>query len=133
MLEIKKQELEKVALVGVITPKVSREIVIDHLNELNLLCDTAGARVEKIFYQNVPNINPAYFIGKGKAQEIAEYAAENNISAIIFDDDLSPTQVRNLENLTNCKVLDRSAVILDIFASHAKTSEAKTQVELAQY
>ncbi|MCX8056561.1 MAG: GTPase HflX [Ignavibacteria bacterium] len=133
MLELKPTELEKVVLVGVIFPKQDKRIVFDHLEELKLLCKTAGGEVVKIFIQDLKQPNPAYLIGKGKAEEIAQFVQENNISAVIFDDELTPTQVRNLENLTKCKVLDRSAVILDIFASHARTREAKTQVELAQY
>lgn len=133
MLELKPTELEKVVLVGVIFPRQEKRLVFDHLEELKLLCKTAGGEVVKVFIQDLKQPNPAYLIGKGKAEEIAQFVQENNISAVIFDDELTPTQVRNLENLTKCKVLDRSAVILDIFASHAKTREAKTQVELAQY
>lgn len=133
MLELKNTELEKVVLVGVIFPKQDKRLVFDHLEELKLLCKTAGGEVIKIFIQDLKQPNAAYLIGKGKAEEIAQFVQENNISAVIFDEELTPTQVRNLENLTRCKVLDRSAVILDIFASHARTREAKTQVELAQY
>ncbi len=133
MLELKPTELEKVVLVGVIFPKQDKNLVFDHLEELKLLCRTAGGEVVKIFIQDLKQPNPAYLIGKGKAEEIAQFVQENNISAVIFDDELTPTQIRNLENLTKCKVLDRAAVILDIFASHARTREAKTQVELAQY
>jgi GTP-binding protein HflX len=133
MLEIKPTELEKVVIVGVILPKQDKRVVFDHLEELKLLCRTAGGEVVKVFIQDLKNPNPAYLIGKGKAEEIAQFVQENNISAIIFDEELTPTQIRNLENLAKCKVLDRAAVILDIFASHARTREAKTQVELAQY
>ncbi|MEJ5305133.1 MAG: GTPase HflX [Ignavibacteria bacterium] len=133
MLEIKPTELEKVVLVGVILPKQDKRVVFDHLEELKLLCKTARGEVVKVFIQDLKNPNPAYLVGKGKAEEIAQFVQENNISAIIFDEELTPTQVRNLENLAKCKVLDRAAVILDIFASHARTREAKTQVELAQY
>jgi GTP-binding protein HflX len=133
LLEIKSNQLEKVVLVGAILPGSSREIVHEHLDELQLLCTTAGAVIENVFVQDVGRPNPAYLIGKGKAEEIALYVQENKISAIIFDDELSAVQVRNMETLAKCKVLDRSAVILDIFASRAKTREAKTQVELAQY
>lgn len=133
MLEIKPNELEKVVLVGVVFPRQDKRIVFEHLEELKLLCKTAGGEVVKVFIQELKQPNPALLIGKGKAEEIAQFVQENNISAIIFDDELTPTQVRNLENMAKCKVLDRSAVILDIFASHARTREAKTQVELAQY
>lgn len=133
MLELKPTELEKVVLVGVILPRQDKRLVFDHLEELKLLCKTAGGEVVKVFIQDLKQPNPTYLIGKGKAEEIAQFVQENNISAVIFDEELTPTQVRNLENLTKCKVLDRAAVILDIFASHARTREAKTQVELAQY
>lgn len=133
MLELRPTELEKVILVGVIFPRQDRNIVFDHLEELKLLCKTAGGEVVKVFIQEIKQPTPAFLIGKGKAEEIAQFVKENQISAIIFDEELTPTQVRNLENLANCKVLDRAAVILDIFASHARTREAKTQVELAQY
>ncbi|MBU2447018.1 MAG: GTPase HflX [Bacteroidetes bacterium] len=133
MLEIKSNQLEKVVLVGAILPGASREIVHEHLDELHLLCTTAGAVIENVFVQDVGRPNAAFLIGKGKAEEISLYVQENKISAIIFDHELSAVQVRNMENLAKCKVLDRSAVILDIFASHAKSREAKTQVELAQY
>lgn len=133
MLELRPTELEKVILVGVIFPRQDRNIVFDHLEELKLLCKTAGGEVIKVFIQEIKQPTPAFLIGKGKAEEIAQFVKENQISAIIFDEELTPTQVRNLENLANCKVLDRAAVILDIFASHARTREAKTQVELAQY
>lgn len=133
MLEIKPNELEKVVLVGVVFPRQDKKIVYEHLEELKLLCKTAGGEVVKVFIQELKQPNPALLIGKGKAEEIAQFVQENNISAIIFDEELTPTQVRNHENLAKCKVLDRSAVILDIFASHARTREAKTQVELAQY
>ena len=133
MLEIKPTELEKVVIVGVVLPRQDKRVVFEHLEELKLLCKTAGGEVVKTFIQDLKNPNPAYLIGKGKAEEIAQFVQENNISAIIFDEELTPTQIRNLENLAKCKVLDRAAVILDIFASHARTREAKTQVELAQY
>lgn len=133
MLELRPNELEKVILVGVIFPRQDRNIVFDHLEELKLLCKTAGGEVVKVFIQEIKQPTPAFLIGKGKAEEIAQFVKENQISAIIFDEELTPTQVRNLENLANRKVLDRAAVILDIFASHARTREAKTQVELAQY
>lgn len=133
MLELRPTELEKVILVGVIFPRQDRNIVFDHLEELKLLCKTAGGEVVKVFIQEIKQPTPAFLIGKGKAEEIAQFVKENQISAIIFNEELTPTQVRNLENLANCKVLDRAAVILDIFASHACTREAKTQVELAQY
>jgi GTPase len=104
----------------------------DHLAELAELAKTAGAQVVDIFLQDKSSPDPAYFIGKGKAVEIKEYIEDHSIDLIIFDEELTPAQVKNLAELTQIKVLDRSGLILDIFAAHARTKEAKTQVELAQ-
>lgn len=123
---------ERAILVGVRRSKEQRWETEDHLVELALLTDTAGAEVIDTMMQERTKIDPAYFIGKGKAETLAEVAAESDADLIVFDDDLSPGQVRNLERLTNKKIVDRSGIILDIFASRAKTWEAKTQVELAQ-
>ncbi len=131
MLEIAKPEIEKAILISLSTDS-KKEIVEEHLEELELLASTAGAQTVFKIIQERSRIDPAYFIGKGKAEEIAEIAKLNDINLIIFDDDLNPTQVRNLEKLFEKKILDRSGLILDIFASHARTKEAKTQVELAQ-
>jgi GTP-binding protein HflX len=119
-------------LVALQTRKQSRELVEEHLSELEELSDTAGA--ESIFkiIQTKTSIDPTYYIGKGKAEELAMLIELNDINLVIFDDDLTPVQVRNLEELFNRKIVDRSGMILDIFASRAKTREAKTQVELAQ-
>lgn len=109
-----------------------RREVEDFLDELTLLADTAGAYPVARFIQERKQIDPAYFIGKGKAQELTDLVKKFSIDLLIFDDDLSPAQTRNLESLVGVKVIDRSGLILDIFAKRAKTKEAKTQVELAQ-
>ena len=124
--------MESAILVGVVQSGTTKEQVEDSLNELELLADTAGARVTDRLVQSLQRINPATYIGKGKVEELKELAAERKTDLVIFDDDLSTVQVRNLEKILKCKLLDRSAVILDIFASRAKTATAKTQVELAQ-
>jgi GTPase len=127
-----RSERERAILVGVITSAAKRARVEDSLDELALLADSAGAEVVLRMTQERQRLDHTYFIGKGKAEEIAWLVQEKDIQLIIFDDDLSPVQTRNLEKLVNCKILDRSAIILDIFASRARTREAKTQVELAQ-
>ncbi len=109
-----------------------RQRVDEYLEELALLADSAGAEVVSTMVQERQNIDAAYFIGSGKAQELAEFVDKEKINLVIFDDDLSAVQVRNLERIIKCKIIDRSGIILDIFASRARTSEAKTQVELAQ-
>ncbi len=132
MIELNKKTTERAMLVALQTNRQSRELVQEHLSELEELADTAGA--ESIFkiIQTKSSIDPAYYIGKGKAEELAMLIELNEINLVIFDDDLTPVQVRNLEKLFNRKIVDRSGLILDIFASRAKTREAKTQVELAQ-
>ncbi len=132
MIEVKKGERERAILIALSTDNYTKEQIEEHLDELELLADTAGADTILKIMQEKTKPDPAYFIGRGKAEEIAQLVNENDIQLIIFDDDLSPTQLRNLENLFERKVLDRSALILDIFASHARTKEAKLQVELAQ-
>jgi GTP-binding protein HflX len=109
-----------------------RQRVQEYLEELQLLAESAGAEVVRTVVQELTSINPAYFIGSGKARELAEFVENEKINLVIFDDDLSAVQVRNLEKIIKCKIIDRSGIILDIFASRARTSEAKTQVELAQ-
>ncbi len=126
------QQREKAVLVGLATRSTGRTLVNEYLEELALLADSAGAEVVARIVQERPTINAAYYIGKGKAEEIASLVEEKDIISVIFDDDLSTVQIRNLERLVKCKILDRSGLILDIFASRAKTREAKTQVELAQ-
>ncbi|MEX1055145.1 MAG: GTPase HflX [Rhodothermales bacterium] len=117
---------------GVVTPDTSKWNVEDSLNELEQLADTAGAIVSDRIIQSMPKINAATYIGTGKVEEIKRLVAERHSDLVIFDDDLSSVQIRNLEKVLECKLLDRSALILDIFATRAKTAVAKTQVELAQ-
>ena len=117
---------------GVVQAPASKASVDESLNELALLADTAGARIAGRLVQSLKRINPATYIGKGKVQELCEMAARCKADLVIFDDDLSTVQIRNLEKALKCKLLDRSALILDIFAGRAKTATAKTQVELAQ-
>jgi GTP-binding protein HflX len=125
-------KLERAILVGVIHGKNDEQSVDEHLDELELLSETAGAEVVGRVTQKVSKINPAFFIGKGKAEQIVRQAKELDANLLIFDDDLSPAQTKNFQKLAdNLKVIDRSALILDIFRKHAKTKEAKTQVELA--
>ena len=124
---------EKALLIGVIHSALDEKIVKDHLDELRLLAITAGAEVVGNITQKLSRINPSFFIGTGKAEQIINQAKELDVSLIIFDDELSPAQVKNFSNLANdVKVIDRSALILDIFRQHAQTKEAQTQVELAQ-
>lgn len=119
-------------MVGIFGPELPRWLAEEYLNELALLSDTAGAvTVEKIL-QNRPHPDPTTYIGKGKLHELKQVVADKNADILIFDDDLTATQIRNIEKITKVKVLDRSGLILDIFASRAKTAAAKTQVELAQ-
>ncbi len=125
-------QYEKAILVGVITAGINESIMQEHLDELALLADTAGAKVIGQVTQRLSRINPAFYVGKGKAQQIVDQAKELRADLIIFDEDLSPAQTKNYQNLTkDVKVIDRSALILDIFRKHAKSKEAKTQVELA--
>ena len=123
---------ESALIVGVITPDTSRWAVRDNLNELEQLARTAGAHVKERITQSRTRIDPATFIGSGKVKEIKQIVAAQNIDLVIFDDDLAPVQVRNIERQMDAKLLDRSGLILDIFAGRAQTAAAKTQVELAQ-
>ncbi|MFZ2323512.1 MAG: GTPase HflX [Ignavibacteriaceae bacterium] len=132
MIEITKKIIERAMLVALDTKEYSKEIVEEHLAELEELADTAGAETVFKIIQSKARMDSAYYIGKGKAEELAQLIELNDINIIIFDDDLTPVQVRNLSDLFKRKVIDRSGLILDIFASRAKTKEAKTQVELAQ-
>lgn len=137
-LHTTKKEEEKAILVCTTIPKsttaktVKQKIFKEHLEELEFLTQTAGAVVVDKFYQERDKIDKSLFIGKGKAGEIAKKVEDEKIDLVIFENSLSPTQIRNLEKIIKCKVLDKPALILDIFASNARTSEAKTQVELAQ-
>lgn len=132
MIELAKSDREACVLVGVTTKGTSRRGVEESLDELALLADTAGAEVVERVTQDRDRIDAATFIGKGKVEELRVLMSERAIPLVIFDDDLSPVQARNLERILEAKVLDRSGLILDIFASRAKSMEAKTQVELAQ-
>ena len=124
---------EKALLIGVIHGELDEQIVEDHLDELRLLAITAGAEVVGNITQKLSRINPSFFIGTGKAEQIISQAKELGVSLIIFDDELSPAQLKNFINLAkDVKVIDRGALILDIFRQHAQTKEAQTQVELAQ-
>lgn len=126
------KELEKVVLVGVITQNQNEEKSKEYLDELEFLALTAGGEVKKRFTQKLAIPNTKTYIGSGKLEEIKDYISANNIETIIFDDELSPSQGRNIERILDCKILDRTNLILDIFAQRAQTSYAKTQVELAQ-
>ena len=130
---ISKESSEKTVLVGLITPRQNEAKANEYLDELEFLADTAGAVTEKKFLQRVEYPNPRTFVGKGKLDEIKEYVENNDIGLVIFDDDLSTKQVANLERELQVKILDRTSLILDIFAKRAQTANAKTQVELAQY
>ncbi len=132
MIELEGMDKERCIIVGVSTRAVGRVETEEYLNELALLADTAGADVVARMSQDRDRIDSATFIGKGKVEEIHKLILEQTIPMVIFDDDLSAVQVRNLERILECKVIDRSGLILDIFASRAKSNEAKTQVELAQ-
>ncbi|MCP4932069.1 MAG: GTPase HflX [Candidatus Marinimicrobia bacterium] len=127
------KQTEKALLVGVIHGTLDQNTVDEHLEELRLLAQTAGAKVIGEITQKLSRINPSFFIGSGKAEQIINQAKELGVSLIIFDDELSPGQIKNYTKLTEeVKVIDRSGLILDIFKQHAQTKEAKTQVELAQ-
>jgi GTP-binding protein HflX len=125
--------IETAVLVGLITQDQDENQAKEYLEELEFLADTAGAEVKKHFLQRLDMPNHATFVGTGKLEEINEYIKANEIGTVIFDDDLSPTQLRNIEKALECKVLDRTFLILDIFARRAQTAHAKTQVQLAQY
>jgi len=124
---------ERVVLVGVINKEQPEEKVKDYLEELSFLTETAGGLPVKTFTQRMEGPNARTFIGEGKLLEIKEFVALNDIDLVIFDDELTPSQHRNLERELGCRILDRTNLILDIFAARAKTAHAKTQVELAQY
>lgn len=124
---------ERAVLVGLITPTQNEAKANEYLAELAFLAETAGAKSEKRFLQRVDNPNPRTFVGKGKLEEIRQYIEDNAINLAIFDDDLTSKQVQNIENELKVKILDRTNLILDIFAKRAQTATARTQVELAQY
>ena len=132
MIETRKQQ-EKAILVGIVYPGQDESEVYDFLEELAFLTETAGAVPVKRFIQKLEAPNPKTFVGTGKIEEIAAFVQGNKIDIVIFDDELSPSQLRNIEKELGCRILDRTNLILDIFAGRARTSYARTQVELAQY
>ncbi len=133
MLEKKEASYEKAILVGLITPSQDEEKLTEYMDELEFLADTAGAQTLKRFTQKLDQPNSRTFVGTGKLEEIGQFAIENEIDTIIFDDELTPSQLKNLEKELELKIIDRTNLILDIFAQRAQTSYARTQVELAQY
>jgi GTP-binding protein HflX len=128
-----KVEPDRCVVVGITTPEVSVEQTEEYLDELVFLIDTAGAVVEKRFTQKLPYKDPRTFVGSGKLEEIKEYIKAAELEWVVFDDELSPSQARNIERALECHVLDRTGLILNIFAQRARTSHSKTQVALAQY
>ena len=133
MIEKKSIEYEKSVLIGIITQEQDETKVNEYLDELEFLTYTAGGEVYKRFVQRMNVPNPKTLIGSGKMLEVAAYVAENEIGSVIFDDELTPGQQRNIEKQLRCKIIDRTSLILDIFAQRAQTSYSRTQVELAQY
>lgn len=132
MIEKVTAKIEKTLLVGIITQSQSEEKLMEYLDELDFLTFTAGGEVVKRFWQKMERPNPKTFVGTGKIEEINTYIKEHGITTVIFDDELSPSQQKNITKILDCKVLDRTNLILDIFAQRAETSYARTQVELAQ-
>ncbi len=133
MLEKEVLNFEKTAIVGIVTQNQSEEKLREYLDELEFLTFTAGGQVVKRFSQKMERPNPKTFVGTGKIEEIHLFVKENDISTLVFDDELSPSQQKNISKIiTECKILDRTHLILDIFAQRAETSYARTQVELAQ-
>ena len=126
-------ENERAVLVGLITQTQNETKANEYLAELAFLAETAGATTVKTFLQRMDYPNSRTFVGKGKLDEIRQYVEENDIELVIFDDDLTSKQVQNIENELKVKILDRTNLILDIFAKRAQTATARTQVELAQY
>lgn len=124
---------EKAVLIGLIQKEVTPEQVREYLDELAFLAETAGAIAIERFTQRLPHPDSKTFVGKGKLEEIKQYVASKDINVVIFDDELSGSQISNIEKEVKCRVIDRSDLILDIFASRARTAQAKVQVELAQY
>lgn len=133
MLEKKNLDFEKVVLVGIIHQAQNEEKSTEYLDELEFLTYTAGGEVVKRFTQKIDTPNPKTFIGSGKMEELQQFIEENQVGTVVFDDELTPAQQNNIEKILRIKVLDRTTLILDIFAQRAQTSYARTQVELAQY
>jgi GTP-binding protein HflX len=132
LIENRNTRPERVFLVGVERQNHDRAALRDSLAELGELTTTAGGEVVDTGIQKMESLSPATFIGKGKAEEFADFCRRNDVDTVIFDDDLSPAQCRNLEKIFECKILDRTSLILDIFAQRARTREGKMQIELAQ-
>jgi GTPase len=132
MLEKEIINFERTAIVGIVTQNQNEEKLQEYLDELEFLTFTAGGEVIKRFSQKMERPNPKTFVGTGKIDEINLFVKENNISTLIFDDELTPSQQKNISKIIDCKILDRTNLILDIFAQRAETSYARTQVELAQ-
>jgi len=133
MIDQKEAISEKAVLIGVITQSQDETQSKEYLDELEFLTDTAGGVVVKRFVQKLEKPHPKTFLGTGKLEDVKAYINSHNIGTAIFDDELSPAQLRNIEKILDCKILDRTNLILDIFAQRAQTSSAKTQVELAQH
>ena len=133
MIEKSSSNLERTVLVGIITLDQPKSILEEYLNELSFLTYTAGGTVVKTITQKMDSPDPKTFLGKGKMEELSSYIKIHDINSVIFDDELSPTQQSNIEKQLRCKIVDRTGLILDIFAQRAKTSYARNQVELAQY
>jgi len=133
MLDFKETIYEKAVLVGVITREQPADKIEEYLDELEFLTYTAGGEVIRRFIQKINIPNPKTLIGSGKMEEVRIYVEENEVATVIFDDELTPAQQNNIEKIFKCKILDRTGLILDIFAQRAQTSYARTQVELAQY
>lgn len=132
MFETNPELQERAVLVGLITDKETEARMDEYLDELAFLVETAGATAMKRFTQKLPHPDTRFFVGPGKLQEIKTYIEWAEINVVVFDDEMSPAQMRNLEAELKCKILDRTSLILDIFAQRAQTAQAKTQVELAQ-
>jgi GTP-binding protein HflX len=133
MIENKEHDYEYAVLIGIINQEQSAQQVSDYMDELAFLTLTAGGEVKKRFTQKLDTPHPKTFIGSGKMEDVRDYVKAHDISTVVFDDELTPAQQANIEELLKCKILDRTGLILDIFAQRAKTSYARTQVELAQY
>lgn len=133
MIEKNDLTYEKAVLIGVVTQQQSEDKLNEYLDELEFLTFTAGGEVLKRFTQKMEKPNPKTFIGTGKIEEVRAFIVANEVKTAIFDDELSPAQQKNIEKILDCKILDRTNLILDIFAQRAQSSNARTQVELAQY
>ena len=133
MIDQREAISEKVVLIGVITQLQDQSQSKEYLDELEFLTNTAGGVAVKRFVQKLEKPHPKTFLGAGKLEEVRSYINSNAVGTAIFDDELSPAQLRNIEKILDCKILDRTNLILDIFAQRAQTSSAKTQVELAQH